>query len=166
MCFFKKKPTVLVIPHPEEPPDYSQTVDNVFAEQFIAAWLTEWEVPESEWVYWQEQIVIKIDDTFPAPAGSWEADGKRHLTMRPEWANPGVVAHEQAHNSYSLLEDFQKVRFSTTYNPLKETDPLIKLLYSKNSYGLTNDIEGHAEIYRYLGKQIPDILKPFYPKLL
>jgi hypothetical protein len=87
------------------------------------------------------------------------------MVIKPKWLNPGVIAHEQAHNSYALLTPAQKASFSTVYTPLKNTDPLIKLLYSKNAYGLTNDIEGHAEVYRYLGRQMPQQLVPYYPQL-
>jgi hypothetical protein len=48
---------------------------------------------------------------------------------------------------------------------LKSTDPLIKQLYSINTYGLGSDVEGHAEVYRYIGQQMPAQLKPFYPML-
>ena len=51
------------------------------------------------------------------------------------------------------------------YAPLKNSDPLIRLLYSKNAYGLTNDIEGHAEVYRYIGQWMPAQMKPYYPML-
>ena len=40
-----------------------------------------------------------------------------------------------------------------------------KLLFSRNTYGLTNDIEGHAEVYRYIGQQMPEQLKQYYPRL-
>jgi len=39
------------------------------------------------------------------------------------------------------------------------------LLYAKNPYGLTNDIEGHAEVYRYIGEKMPEQLKRYYPML-
>ena len=99
------------------------------------------------------------------PAGTWEAGGKRHLAVKPPWLNPGVVAHEQAHNSHALLDANQKNDFAALYVPLKSTDPLITLLYSKNRYGLSSDIEGHAEVYRYIGQQMPVQMKPYYPLL-
>ena len=96
---------------------------------------------------------------------TWSADGKRHLAIKPGWLNPGVVAHEQAHNSYAFLNPTQKSAFSSLHTSLKSTDPLIKQLYSINTYGLSSDVEGHAEVYRYIGQQMPAQLKPFYPML-
>jgi hypothetical protein len=57
------------------------------------------------------------------------------------------------------------VAFASLYTTLKASDPLIRLLYSRNTYGLTSDIEGHAEVYRYAGQQMPGQLKQFYPML-
>jgi hypothetical protein len=64
-----------------------------------------------------------------------------------------------------LLTPAMKANFSAVYTTLKNTDPLIRLLYSQNTYGLTNDVEGHAELYRYLGEKMPEQLKQFYPKM-
>ena len=158
-------PEHLSIPHPEEPPDYSRTIHNTDLNASLDQWEIKYNVPVGERDYWKTKIEIKLDDTLPYPAGTYELNGVRHLTIKPEWVNPGVIAHEQAHNSYALLTSEEKTGFSSTYNPLKATDPLIVLLYSKNSYGLTNDIEGHAEIYRYLGGGMPEDLKKYYPKL-
>ncbi len=87
------------------------------------------------------------------------------MAIQPKWLNPGVIAHEAAHYCYDLLSTSQIADFSTIYRALKDSDPLIRLLYSRNTYGLTNDIEGHAEVYRYIGQQMPIQLKPYYPKL-
>lgn len=178
MCFltlFKKK-TVLTLPHPEEKPDYTRTLENTNIADVLGQWSIDYGVPMEYRDFWKSKIEIKVDPDFgyvvngvaynpPCPAGTFELDGVRHLTIRPESCNPGVIAHEQAHNSYALLTDKEKYEFSNVYNPLKTTDPLIKLLYSKNNYGLSNDIEGHAECYRFLGQQLPEAMKRFYPKL-
>ncbi len=153
------------IPFPEENPDFSQTIGNVIVSNVINKWLIDYHVPLEFWDYWRTMIDIVIDIEIQYPAQSWEADGIRHIAIRPAWLNPGVIAHEQAHNSYALLGIELKALFSTAYTPLKTTDKFIKLLYSQNSYGLTSDIEGHAEVYRYLGNKMPDILKQYYPKL-
>jgi hypothetical protein len=158
-------PEPLSLPYPEEPPDQSRTVDNTDLDAVLDEWEIKYKVPESNRDYWKTRIAIKMDDTLPYPAGTYERDGVRHLNVRPPWANPGVIAHEQAHNSYALLTEAEKAEFSKVYGPLKTKDPLIVLLYSKNTYGLTSDIEGHAEVYRYLGDQMPEKLKRFYPKL-
>ena len=155
----------LVIPHPEEPPDYTQMLENVSIASTLEKWFEVYQVPVEWWDFWRTQISIEVRPDIPYPAQTWEQDGIRRLAVRPEWLNPGIIAHEQAHNSYSLLTPEQKAEFAIIYAPLKNTDPLIKLLYSKNTYGLTNDVEGMAEIYRYLGDKVPEVLKPFYPKL-
>ncbi len=164
------------IRHPEEPMNPLATVENTNTSAVVARWLGDWAVPGQHWDYWKTAIDIQVYETYPpsliamgitqdTPALTWEADGKRHLAVKPQWLNPGVVAHEQAHNSYALLTPGQKAAFSATYTPLKDTNPLIKLLYSMNGYGLTSDIEGHAELYRYLGDQMPPQLKQYYPRL-
>jgi hypothetical protein len=141
----------LTIPHPEEAPDYSKTVDNTDLDSALNEWEINYNVPESYRDYWKTKIEITLDATLPYPAATYELGGIRQLKVRPEWVNPGVIAHEQAHNSYALLTEEEKAEFSTVYTPIKTTDRLVVYLYSKNSYGLTNDIEGHAEVYRYLG---------------
>jgi hypothetical protein len=166
----------LTLPHPEEPINPSATLANTNVDAVMTKWLQAWSVPTPYWDYWKKAIDLKVYDIYPAnlaaiglkqdtPAGTWEAGGKRYMVVKPQWLNPGVIAHEQAHNSYALLDPNQKTSFSGIYNSLKNIDPLIRLLYSKNTYGLTNDIEGHAEIYRYIGQQMPEQLKPFYPML-
>lgn len=162
--------------HPEEPVNYDQTAENISVSSFLDKWLIDWHVPPEFHDYWREAIVITVkpDLTVPingiptvVPAATYKGDdGKRHLDIRPEWLNPGVIAHEQAHNSYALLTDEQILAFHNIYIVLKWQHPLIKFLFSQNSYGLSSDVEGHAEIYRYLEGQIPDTLKPFYPKLM
>lgn len=158
-------PAPTALPYPEEPPDYTRTMENTTFSEVLYAWFEKYHVPEQYREFWQSKIVATVTVDIPYPAGTWDQDGKRHLAVRPEWLNPGVIAHEQAHNSYALLTSGQKSAFSMVYNPLKNVDPLIKLLYSINRYGLTNDIEGHAEVYRYLGGSMPIQLKEFYPKL-
>ncbi len=156
----------LTLPHPEELPDYRQTLENVSIAETVAKWFKNWAVPQAYWDFWQNKIAIEVTESIMTPAQTWEKDGIRHLDVRPEWLNPGVIAHEQAHNSYALLTDEQRVQFSEVYTPLKTADKLIKLLYSINPYGLTNDVEGHAEVYRYLAEKMPEVLKQFYRRLL
>jgi hypothetical protein len=158
------EPESLVIPYPEEAPDHSKTIENTDLDAALDEWAEKYNVPGEHREYWKTKIEIKLDATLAYPAATYASGGVRHLVIRPEYVNPGVIAHEQAHNSYALLTEEQKTDFSTAYTPLKTTDPLIVLLYSQNKYGLTNDVEGHAEMYRYLYNQMPDVLKQFYPK--
>ena len=170
MCLDKllalfRRPKPLAIPHPEEPENPLATLENVSISDTLDTWIREYQVPILEWDYWGNAIVITVRNDIPYPAQTYEQDGIRHLEVKPGWLNPGVIAHEQAHNSYSLLTAEQRTDFSTIYTSLKTGDPLIVFLYSKNPYGLTNDVEGHAEVYRYLGSQMPAVLRPFYQKL-
>lgn len=163
--FKKRKPGTepLTIPHPEEPPDYSKTMNNTTTEGLLEAWYRGWKVLQQYQTWWRNEMNIIISLQYPYPGCTFSET--RQLWIRPEWTNPGVVAHELAHVSYSLLTVAMKANFSAVYTPLKNTDPLITLLYSQNTYGLTNDVEGHAEVYRYLGEKMPEHLKQFYPKL-
>jgi len=88
------------------------------------------------------------------------------MWIRPEWANPGVIAHELAHESYSLLNAGQKAGFGVELNRLENTNNMVRLLYSRIPYAKANVIEAHAEIYRYMGEWMPETLKKYYPKLL
>ena len=164
------------LPHPEEPMNPSATLATVDVNSVITRWLTDWAVPQTWWFHWRNAIVVEVYEVYPpsilamgikqdTPAVTWSADGKRHLAVKPQWLNPGVVAHEQAHDSYSSLNPDQKSVFSSMHASLKNTDPLIKRLYSINTYGLTSDVEGHAEVYRYIGQQMPGQLKQYYPTL-
>jgi len=153
------------IPYPEEAPDHSKTIENTDLDAALDQWAEKYNVPVEHRDFWKTKIEIKLDAELAYPAATYASGGIRHLVIRPEYVNPGVIAHEQAHNSYALMTEEQKADFSKAYNPIKTTDPLIVLLYSQNKYGLTNNIEGHAELYRYLYDQMPDVLKQFYPKL-
>jgi hypothetical protein len=185
MCWSKIKafftgssPGPFSIFHPEEPRDDSQTVANTDIDAIMTRWLTDWKVPAEHWDHWRHAIVIKLYDAWPPqmltglqlkpdiPAATWEDNGQRHLASLAKWFNPGVIAHEQAHNSYALMSWTEKCGFCIVYMILKNTHPLIKYLYSINPYGLTSNIEGHAEMYRYLGETMPSALKGYYPKLM
>jgi len=170
----RQRPTDL--PHPEEPLNPAATLANVDVNAIISKWLTDWGVPQTWWFTWKKAIDVQVYDVYPpsilaigakqdTPAMTWSADGKRHLAIKPGWLNPGVIAHEQAHNSYAFLNPAQKSTFSALHTSLKSTDPLMRQLYSINTYGLSSDVEGHAEVYRYIGQQMPAQLKPFYPML-
>jgi hypothetical protein len=169
-------PRPTTIPHPEEAMNPSARIANINVNAIMTKWFQDWQVPSQYWDYWKTAIDIQVHDVYPAsllsagikqdtPAGTWEAGGKRHLAVKPQWLNPGVIAHEQAHNSFALLNANQKAAYATVHNSLKNTDYLIRLLYSKNQYGLSTDVEGHAEVYRYIGQYMPEQMKQYYPKL-
>jgi hypothetical protein len=169
-------PKALGLPHPEEPMNPSANLSNTDLNAVMTQWLANWGVPAAYWDHWRKAIDIQVYDVYPdnlramgikqeTPAAAWESGGKRYLAIKTPWLNPGVIAHEQAHNSYAYLNAAQKAEFAAHHTALKNDNPLVKLLYSKNTYGLSNDVEGHAEIYRYIGQHMPEHLKPYYPAL-
>ena len=167
-----KKKSKLTLPHPEELPDYTRTIDNIFVPAVMEKWFAQWQVPAEYHNFWRSKVVVEVKDTVPyhasgvAAATAWEKDGVRYVVALPAWFNAGVLAHEASHVSYGLLTDKEKSDFAILYSIEKERDPLIKYLYSINNYGLTSVIEGHAEIYRYLGiEKMPIQLIGYYPKL-
>lgn len=173
MCWWKKKPAPppkplkppeLVLPHPEEPRSDAQTVNNVDVQAVLTKWLTDWQVPADQWDFWRTKISIEVTDTVAA-AGSFDTPTGRGLVVNPAYLNPGVIAHEQAHNSYSYLTDAQKAAFSVAWGEIKGLDPLVKLMVQQHGYALTNDVEGHAELYRYIGQQMAESMKQYYPRL-
>jgi hypothetical protein len=170
MCFFKKKkpePEPLTLPHPEEPADFTRTVENICIDEILTLWVAQWNVPVENFNYWRDRLIVNVTTSIANAGQAWQdADKKRHLDVRPEYFNAGVVAHEMAHASWELLTPEQQAEFSKIHQAIKDTNPYIVLLYSKNTYGLTNDNEAHSEIYRFLGQFMAEELKPFYPRLL
>ena len=155
MCFFKRQQ----IPYPEEPP--SATAPDL--ETAMAAWLETYAVPPEWHDYWKtDGVEVIVNESLAYPAMAYDWDGKRRLEIQPQYINAGVIAHEQAHNSYALLSDDEKGEWDTLYLTLVKE---FKKLWSVNPYGKTSPVECHAEIYRYYGPQMRDGLKLFYPKL-
>jgi hypothetical protein len=165
----------LAIPHPEEPVNPLAMLANTDSIAVLNKWLSDWAVPAQNWDYWKTVIDIQVFDIYPEniiamginqeiPAATWFADNKRHLVIKTKWLNPGVIAHEQAHNSHWLLAGEQKGQFAAAYKVLKQTDELVRFLFSKQ-VTTTDDVEAHAEIYRYLGQYMPAQLRMYYPLL-
>ena len=155
---------VTELPHPEESQDFTRTLENTSFNHVLNDWFKLYNVPIQYHEFWRKNVRVSITDNLSTPAATWEQDGLRHLAIKPEWLNPGVLAHELAHTSYSLLTDTEKENFSKVYSSLN-SHPLITLLHSKKAYAKKNLIEGHAEIYRYLGEKMPEQLKQYYPSL-
>ena len=147
------------LPYPEEPPDFNL---NITHEQLLQTFLTKYFIPQGHWDFWK-QVTIKFDKTLAYPAGM--ISETKTLLLKPEFANSGVLAHEFSHLSYSFLAEGQKNWFVEDYNAAIKTDALLQFLDSKNSYMNTSMIEAHAEIFRYLGNQMPASLRAYYPKL-
>ncbi len=151
--------TELTIPHPEETP---RTHGNV-----LNQWLADWEVPGQPDDFWHVVVTVKVDDTIPVPA--WTLD--KVVSVRHDWLVPGVLAHEMAHVSWSLLSDQQRKDFNAAYIRLVTDDKLLNFVYSQKAYmkatwGQNNNLEGHADTFRYCGNLMPQELKRFYPRLI
>ncbi len=155
----------LSLPFPDISRNDSQNINNVVAVNFIRMWLTTYAIPVSYHNYWLTAIVYALDPAYLYYAGSWGENGVRHTTYRPEWLNTSIIAHEQAHNSYALLAQVQRDAFPETYQKALREDRLVKYLYTQRGQNMYNDVEAHAEIYRYLGGKMPNNVKAFYPKL-
>ena len=155
----------LYLTHPEESPDYTRNLQNVDLAAALDAWCQAYDVPPEHREFWKTGVRTTLDETLTDPAVSDWDDGIRYIKIKPAWANPGVIAHEQAHNSYAYLTDAEKAAFPAEDHPYRDGDPLVTYLWSVNGYGLVNDVEGHAEMYRYLGDRLPEALKKYYPKL-
>jgi hypothetical protein len=173
--FSPAAPRSLAIPHPEEPVNPAATLANTDSAAIINKWLMDWAVPLQNHDYWKTVIDIQVFDIYPQniiamginqeiPAATWYADNKRHLVIKTKWLNPGVIAHEQAHNSHWLLAEEQKGQFAAAYKVLKQTDEMVRFIFSKQ-VTTTDDVEAHAEIYRYLGQFMPAQLRMYYPLL-
>jgi hypothetical protein len=164
MCWFKKKQPIqplpqLVLPYPEEAENVNATMSNVDIKLVFEHWMINYNVPLSNVPFFK---TIKLELTeLPITAGKVGTT----LLFSHKWANTGVMAHEMAHIVYDLLTYIQREEFSSLYKIERETNELVKLVFRTHGYAYTNDIEAHAEIYRYLGDKMPDSLKKYYPKL-
>jgi len=168
-------PAPLKLLHPEEPRNSAATLDSTSISDVLCQWFTLWNVPAENQEYFRTAIVITLVNPLMVPDGpgavkevpadSYAVGNVRHLDVEPAWLNPGVIAHEQAHNSYALLTNDQKAAFTAAFDSLKNTDPKLVYLWSVNNYGLSSDVEGHAETYRYWGSEMPPELISYYPKL-
>jgi hypothetical protein len=147
------------LPYPEEAADFNLKITR---EQLLTNFFSKYLVPEVHWDFWKS-VTIQLDSTLPYPAAM--VSETKTLMLKPEYANPGILAHEFSHLSYYLLAQRQKDWFAEDYQKALKTDDLLKLLDEKNSYMNTSIVEAHAEIFRYLGIQMPPSLKMYYPKL-
>ncbi len=162
----------LKLPHPEETMNMNATIENVNPADLryiINKWIYDWKVPAEYIPFWCSinitlvtGLTILYNGQFmQVPAATWVEE--RRMELDPKWCNPGVLAHEFAHISYSLLTPEQKAQFSAKFYYLRDTDLLT--LFEQKPYGLTNDMEGHADTYRYMGEGMPQELKVFYFQL-
>lgn len=131
----------LTLPHPEEPVNPDQTVANTPISDVFQKWYNNWFVPEEYREYWRTAIDVQVYDSYPpsilamgvnanTPGVSWAGGGKRYYACLAPWFNPGVTAHEQAHNSYALLSEQQKIDFESVYQSSISLPP-VDSLHSK-----------------------------------
>jgi hypothetical protein len=156
-------PQPLAIPHPEEPPDTNATVATTDMGKVLQDFFITYEVPEKFWSFWQTvKFVVDPDYQYTA------ATSAQTMTMwiQPQFANPGVMAHELCHVSWNMLTDAERIKFDWNFAESLVGDALVMLLDRQNSYMNTSNIEGHAELFRFLGNAMPAELFQYYPKLI
>jgi hypothetical protein len=152
-------PQTMQLPYPEEAPDFYKMITG---EELLQKFFAKYFIPEVYWNFWR-RVNIKVDNTLKFPAGM--VSETKTLLLKPEYANPGILAHEFSHLSYSELNPDKKAAFVMEYNSALQTDNLLRFLYVQKPYMKTNNIEAHAEIFRYLGNKMPPQLNKYYPKL-
>jgi hypothetical protein len=86
--------------------------------------------------------------------------------LKPEFANPGILAHEFSHLSWAQLSEPQKAYFPQDYVEVMLKDDLLRFLYFQKPFMNASIVEAHAEIFRYLGLKMPENLKQYYPFLI
>uniref|UniRef100_A0A6M3LIW5 Uncharacterized protein n=1 Tax=viral metagenome TaxID=1070528 RepID=A0A6M3LIW5_9ZZZZ len=154
------------MPYPEEPADLSTTLENVDVPDVIDLWHEKYGVSNSDFL---DSVIIEISEKYPYAGCTEQAE--RRIYMRPEYANAGVLAHEVAHIIWYNLSELYKSSFRVVFDYQLPNNALLKLLLDKKPYAAVNHqngnyIEVHAECYRYLGNQMPESLKEFYPYLI
>ena len=148
------------LPYPEEAPDPNL---NYTGEQLLHIFFTKYLFLQVHWDFWKTVTVV-VDKTLSYPAGM--SSETKTLYLKPEYANPGILAHEFSHLSWAQLNQAQKAYFPQDYVTVMQTDALLRFLYFQKPYMNASPVEAHAEIFRYLGNQMPESLKKYYPKLI
>ncbi len=157
-----------VLPHPEN--TINAATDD--REATLEAALVQWHIPEV-WHPWWKSIPTELVVDYQYPASWQDADGNP-LTMQDQvikfhqhWDTPGVCIHEMGHVSWEFLTSQEKQQFANLHDFYKDKDPYLKLLYSINTYGLTNPNEAHSEWLRYIGiEYMPVEVRKFYPRMV
>jgi len=153
----------LKLPHPEEKPDYNLTVDSINVENLMNEWLATYDVPAEYHSYWKEHCHIIVSKQYPFPAAT--SAQTQTIYIRPEWANPGVIAHEVCHIVWYELAEEERIAFEYALYDARQADPLLALAWETKAYMRSNVVEAHADCYRYVGKAMPARLRRFYPRL-
>ncbi len=151
---------ITTLPYPEEAPDYSL---NLSGEDLLKKFFSAYFIPPAYWDFWRT-VTIVVDKTLSYPAGM--SSETKTLYIKPEYANPGVLAHEFSHLSWAQLTEAQKSYYPQEYVTVMQTDELLRFLYFQKPYMNASIIEAHAEIFRYLGLKMPENLTKYYPKLI
>ena len=100
-------PQAMELPYPEEAPDYTYTITG---EELLQRFFNRYFIPEVYWNFWR-RVTIVVDKTLSYPAGM--VSQTKTLLLKPEYANPGILAHEFSHLSYYELNPNKKASFSS-----------------------------------------------------
>ncbi|MFA5572421.1 MAG: hypothetical protein WDA42_04880 [Candidatus Bathyarchaeia archaeon] len=175
MCFKKK----YQIPFPEEPVDETVKLEDIDTVKVIRQWYIQYEI-QGDWDFWNgirelaeeaHEVDIDVEQDLPVWNGyqhvlvpAYSISESKLVRFDVNWFNPGTIMHEFCHISYSILKPIQKLAWDDWYYQNRNKG-VLKYLFSQHPYGLTNPIEGHAEIGRYLGQYMPEEARKFYPEI-
>ncbi len=165
-------------PYPREADVNLGNIDDV-----VSTWMQNYYVPEEWRDKWESVNVDKPNNTFKfgpfkwnveqgsfwskvfgyhqEKAAGWSYRNNPTIKLTENFLNPGVLAHEMAHQQWDYLAATQRKAFETSLNNLKESSDLIR--DASSSSGIQ---EWYADIYRLYGPWMPNELKQFYPQLI
>jgi len=152
------------LPYPEEPFDPAQTAGNVDPVQVMFDFLENYQVPDEYRAWWLNSVTLDIVEGLNAP--ELTVAELRSIQERPGHANSGVTAHAAGHIVWPFLTPDEQNAFPGVVAALRNTYPRLDLVFTAHPYAGTSRVEAHAEIFRYLGPEMPTELRKYYPKLI
>lgn len=156
------------LPYPEEAP-FEKPLD-ISARALVKGFLEAYKVPGEYHDYWLDDVVSISNPLvilyrgvyINAPAATFD----RKVRLDGCWLNNGVLAHEFAHISYSLMPLDKRYEFNNLFKTSAHGYWYVHSMFMQKPYGYYNPVEGHADMFRYLGKDMPDVFKKYYPRLI
>ncbi len=153
-------PTWDDVPYPRETPTSPRYTN---PNDLMNVWISRWFVSDPSFWRNTENVKLYIDYAWPWPA----ATSGNVIHIQPEYADPGVLAHEICHVAWPLLSQVEQQDFSDLYPTIASQDKLVALVTYGGPWGASISVaDAQAEIYRFLGVYMPNELKKFYPHLI